>query len=148
MLKALLVVAVFLLMEAGAHAFGGPCVMGRGAGPAPSVASALQLTEDQEAVITSLHDGYEQEFCPLQNQLLSKRRELEQLWEASDPDQAKIIAKELEIQQIQGRIQEISTRHHLKCRQILSPEQRKTLSTLSEQSGGKRRCGPWVRYDR
>ena len=65
MLKPVLVVMVFLLMGTSAHAFGGPCVMGRGAGPDPSVASVLQLSEDQKAVIESLHEAFEQEFRPL-----------------------------------------------------------------------------------
>ncbi len=133
MLKPLLVIAVFLLMDGGAHAFGGPCAMGRGAGSVPSVVSILQLSEDQKAVIESLHEEFEQEFRPLQNQLLSKRGELAQLWAKTDPDQQRIAAKELEIQEIQCQIQELSTSYHMKCRQILSPEQRKTLSTLGNQ---------------
>jgi hypothetical protein len=45
-------------------------------GPDPSVASALQPTEDQRAVIESLHEAFEEEFRPLRNQLLSRRSEL------------------------------------------------------------------------
>ncbi|MFZ2445046.1 MAG: periplasmic heavy metal sensor [Syntrophobacteraceae bacterium] len=146
MLKPALVVAVFLLMGTNAGAFGGPCVIGRGAGPDPSVASALRLSEDQIAVIGSLHETFEEEFRPLQNQLLSKKGELAQLWAKTDPDQARIAAKEVEIRDIRGRIQEISTFYHLKCRQMLSPEQRKILSTLSNQYGGSRRGRPWVSY--
>jgi Spy/CpxP family protein refolding chaperone len=146
MLKPLLVVIVFLLMGTGAHAFGGSCAMGRGEGLAPSVASVLQLSEDQKAVIASLHEAFEEEFRPLQNQLLSKRSELAQLWAEVDPNQAKITAKELEIREIQGRIEEISTRYHFKCRQILSPEQLKNLSTFTYQAGGSRRCRTWVNY--
>ena len=148
MLKPMLVVAVILLMGTSVYAFGGPCVMGRGAGPDPSVASVLQLSEDQKAVIESLHEAFEEEFRPLQNQLLGKRGELAQLWTDADPNQTKITAKELEIREIQGRIQEISTRYHFKCRQILSREQLKTLSALANQSGGLRRGRPWVSYGR
>ena len=80
MLKPVLAVIVFFLMGTGAHAFGGSCAMGRGEVLDSSVASALQLSEDQKAVIASLHEAFEDEFRPLQNQLLSKRSELAQLW--------------------------------------------------------------------
>ncbi len=148
MLKPVLAVIVLLLMGTGAYAFGGPCAVGRGAGPSPSVVSALHLTEDQRAVIESMHEAFEEEFRPLQNQLLGKRGELAQLWAEADPSQSKIAAKQFEILEIQGRIQEISTRYQLKCRQILSPEQCKILSTLTNRYGGSRKGRPWVDYGR
>jgi Spy/CpxP family protein refolding chaperone len=138
MLKPAVFVALLLLIGANAHAFGGPCVMGRGYGLDPSVAEDLRLTEDQKAVINSLHESFEHEYLPLQNLLFGRRGELERLWAEADPDQTRIKAKQREIREVQSRIQEMATQYHLKCRQVLTPEQRNKLAAFREYYRGSR----------
>ncbi|MHC1729188.1 MAG: Spy/CpxP family protein refolding chaperone [Syntrophobacteraceae bacterium] len=138
MLKPVLVIAVLALMG-NTLAFGEPCMTGYDATVLPpSVASTPRVSEDQKAVMDSLYEAFEQEFRPLQNQLLSKKGELAQLWKEANPDEARIVAKQLEIREIQSRIEELSTQYRLKCRRILSPEQRRQLTTFSDQPGGAR----------
>ena len=112
--------------------------MGRGYGLDPSVAEDLRLTEDQKAVINSLHESFEHEYLPLQNLLFGRRGELERLWAEADPDQTRIKAKQREIREVQSRIQEMATQYHLKCRQVLTPEQRNKLAAFREYYRGSR----------
>lgn len=99
--------------------------------------SELNLTVEQRSELQSKRDGFLIEISPLRDRLFSKRMELRELWNAAQPDQVKIAAKNQEIMEIQREIQERATRHQLECLEILSEEQRKQmLKRVGHRPGG------------
>ncbi len=134
MLKIVLMIAI-LILTSSLLAFGEPCPMVDDATTLlPPVASVLGISEEQEAVMNSLREDFEREFRPMQNQLLGKKGELAQLWREANPPEVKILAKQVEIREIQARMEDLSTHYRLKCRRILTQEQRETLSRLANHS--------------
>jgi Spy/CpxP family protein refolding chaperone len=138
-MKKLGILTIALVLTAsGVWAFGGGgCGMGMGPGIGMNTrfASDLNLTADQKAQLQTQREALMAETEPLRNELFTKREELRQLWAKPDPDQAVISAKQLEIREIQGQIQERATQQRLGCREILTAEQREKLGTLTAQTG-------------
>ncbi|MEJ5378135.1 MAG: Spy/CpxP family protein refolding chaperone [bacterium] len=102
---------------------------GGGPGPHPYMASYLGLTQEQEAQLQAMREKHFKEISPLQQELFNKRQELRLLWTSPNPDAEQIIAKQREINQLQGQIQEMSTKHLLEARSILTPEQQQKLGS-------------------
>jgi Spy/CpxP family protein refolding chaperone len=137
-MKKLVIVLAIVLAASNAWAFRGAngcCAMPPDVGMNPSVASDLNLTEDQKAQIQSRREAFMEEIAPLRSDLFAKREELRQLWAAANPDQGKITAMQQEMREIQGQIQEKTTQYRLDCHQVLTSEQQETLGTLKVFNG-------------
>ncbi len=135
-----LLIAVLVLGASSAWGFGGPgggMQGGLGYGMNPNFASNMNLTDDQKTQFQSRHDAFMAEMSPLRDELFSKRMELRELWTKANPDQAKISAKQQEIRDLQAQMQEKATAYQLKCRQMLTPEQRGKMTVTQASFGGK-----------
>jgi Spy/CpxP family protein refolding chaperone len=94
---------------------------------------ALDLSPDQSQKMKELREGLFKESIPLRNEITSKRFELKALWAQTNPDEAKILAKQKEIRALRGDLQEKVTKKRLEMRKILTPEQQAKWIFLSEQ---------------
>ncbi len=106
--------------------FGGPAF---GSPPIPN------LTAEQSAQIQALRDAFLKEIGPLQNDLSTKRTELQTLWSSTNPDQAAIIAKQKEILNLQSQLQEKATNLGFSIRKLLTSEQLAQLPAFSQGAG-------------
>ncbi len=143
-------IVVLVLAGSSARAFGGPWGMGPGIGPGwgmnPYFASDLNLTEAQRSQLQSKYDAFVAQMNPLREKMFSKKMELRDLWAKANPDQAKISAKQQEIQALQNQMQEKATNYQLECRQMLTPEQREKMTVTSASFsgwGGGPGCSCW-----
>jgi Spy/CpxP family protein refolding chaperone len=127
---------VLTLLSSSAWAFRGTCgLMEPGFGLNPHMASALELTEEQKALIQKKHEAFMEEINPLRNRLFSRKMELRDLWGQGNPDQGKISAKQREILAIQSQLQEKTIQYQMECRGLLSPEQQEKLGTAVAHRG-------------
>lgn len=109
---------------------------GRGMGPCGdgSLAEELNLTPEQSQKIEELRQSRFEEMAAMRDEMAQKRAELRGLWENPNPNQAEILAKERELNQLRGRFQENATRHQFALRGILTPEQ---IEKMTDRGG----CG-------
>jgi len=109
---------------------------GRGfGGPADGVPPIPNLTSEQSSQIQALRDEFLKDVQPLQNDLWTKRTELQTLWSSPNPDQAAITAKQKEILNLQSQIQEKATNLGFSIRKLLTPEQLAQLPAFSQVAG-------------
>lgn len=101
---------------------------GGGVGTNPYATSYLGLTQEQNSQLQAMRERHFKEISPLQERLFSKRQELRLLWANPNPDAGQVTAKQKEIAQIQAQIQELTTKHQLEARSILTPEQQQKLA--------------------
>lgn len=138
-----LLIMAGVLVASNAWAFrGGPGMeLGDGMGPGCWMgarwAASLDLTEDQQAQIQVRQKAFRAETDPLRDKLFGKKMELRDLWAQTNPDQAKISAKQKEIQILQNELQEKATQYQLKCREVLTPDQQEKLTTTVGYPGGR-----------
>lgn len=128
MRKASIIVALILLVASANIAMAGHRGKGGGMGPgagmnAPAL-SSLNLTTEQEEKIRALGEAHQKELAPLRIELFKKRTELKLLWMQTDLDANKIKAKQREIHELRGQLQEKLTDSRLDFYNILTPEQR------------------------
>ncbi len=109
---------------------------GGGAGVNPYATTYLGLSEEQNSKLQATREKHFKEISPLQEKLFSKRQELRLLWANPNPDAAQVTAKQKEIAQLQAQIQEMTTKHQLEARSILTPEQQQKLAAMTR---------PWAR---
>ena len=109
---------------------------GRGpGGPAYGVPPIPNLTDEQSAQIKALRDGFLKEIEPLQKELYAKGQELRTFWQAPNPDQAAITAKQKEISDLRFNLQEKATSLGLEIRKVLTPEQLAQLPAIGADAG-------------
>ena len=138
-----LIVATLVLVASWAIAGPGGGWGGRGMGlgcDGPA-AQALNLTPEQSQKIQELRQSKYNEMAALREEMAGKRAELQMLWENSEPEQDKIIAKQRELLELRGRFQEKATQHQFALRGILSPEQLDQIPGKGFGMGGGRVCG-------
>jgi zinc resistance-associated protein len=87
----------------------------------------FNLTPEQTQKMQALQDKFFKETLPLRNELQAKVLELRTLWAQANPDQAKIMAKQKEINALREQLQEKSTQLRLEARNVLTPEQQAQL---------------------
>ena len=104
---------------------------------------ALNLTPEQIEKMKALRESFLKEKIPLRNELMLKRLELRGLWMQTNPDEAKILAKQKEINALRAQFGEKVTKNRLEMRKILSPEQEAKLINLRARlwRGHGRGCG-------
>lgn len=106
----------------------------------PSPLSSLGLTEEQSEKTEGLREALKSDIAPLRVELIKKRMELRLLWMQDSPDADKIKAKQREIRDLRGQMEDKFTDFRLAIRNILTPEQRSQL--LSERFGKGRFSRP------
>ncbi len=108
---------------------------GPGYGPRGAWGPGLNLTPEQSQKMQALQEGFLKETLPLRNELQIKQLELRTLWAQTNPDQAKILAKQKEINALRGQLQEKGTQNRLEMRKILTPEQQAQLGAYGPGFG-------------
>ncbi|MFN3535410.1 MAG: Spy/CpxP family protein refolding chaperone [Desulfatiglandales bacterium] len=117
---------IFALTAANGFARGGPGMGGMGGkgfgGGGPGICNPLNpaLNEQQRQRLYELREAYLKDITPIQNELMTKKLELRNLWSAPNPDQAKIMEKQREVNRLQERIQERATKYRLDCQGVLT----------------------------
>ncbi len=96
----------------------------------------LDLTEEQKGKIDAMRESLQKEMAPIRTELIKKRMELNLLWMEDRPEADKIKAKQLEIRDLRGKMEDKLTDFRLSLNSILTPEQRAEL--LTRKSQGKR----------
>ena len=98
--------------------------MGPWSGKRAPAFSTLNLTAEQEKKIDAIGEAYHKELAPIRLEMFKKRTELKLLWMQTNPDANKIKAKQKEIHELRGTLQEKRTDFRLNFLNILTPEQR------------------------
>lgn len=93
----------------------------------------LNLTEEQQTKIDALTQSTQKELAPVRTELIKKRMELNLLWMDENPDADKIKAKQKEIRDLRGIMEDKLTDLRLNVLNILTPEQRVELLTKQSQ---------------
>ena len=91
---------------------------------------ALNLTPEQTQKMQALRESLLKEKIPLRNELMLKRLELRGLWMQTNPDEAKILAKQKEINALRAQLGEKVIQNRLEMRKILTSEQQAKLTNL------------------
>ena len=78
----------------------GQCCGGGGSG------SGANLTPEQSAKFSDLRQKFFNDTADLRQQMIQKRSELAALWQAATPDQAKIAAKQKELNALRDQMQQ------------------------------------------
>jgi len=102
---------------------------GQGYGPG-GWAARLNLTPEQTQKMQALRDGFFKDTIPLRNEMMVKKLELRTLWAQPKPDEAKILAKQKEINALRAQMQEKGTKFRLEGRSILTPEQQAQVGSF------------------
>ena len=156
-MKKISLIAAFVLMigsatiaMAGQHGKGEKT--GPGCGMNPPALSALNLTDEQSEKIRALRQSHEKDILPLRTQLFTKRAEMRLLWMETNPDSKKIKAKQKELHELKGQLQEKNMDFRFAVSEILTPEQRsKLLQKRFGRHGGppeSHDTGAWIRFSR
>jgi zinc resistance-associated protein len=124
MLTAMLSLGMATAGWAGPRGMGGGCCdMGdMGMGPGMGMGhhgwgkGMMQLTPDQAAKAFDMRQKFMNDTADLRKQMLVKRAELRELWNAKEPDKAKIAAKQKEINAVRDQLQEKATAFKLDMR--------------------------------
>jgi Spy/CpxP family protein refolding chaperone len=118
---------------------------GRGFGMGPGYGAQgnffATLTPDQSAKIQTLRQAHLQAIAPLQQELLTKGKEMESLSLNPNADPAVIGTKQKEIWNLQSRLQEMTNNQRLQIRELLTPEQQAQFDNLGPRRGMGSRMG-------
>jgi zinc resistance-associated protein len=113
-LTRLLILALVLSLGLAASAWAGPwgrgCCGGWGGG-AP-------LTPEQSTQLFNLKQKFYNDSADLRRQMVQKRAELAALWQAASPDQAKIAAKQKELNALRDQLQQKGLDFQMQARKI------------------------------
>ena len=90
--------------------------MGKGCGMGHGMKGMMQLTPDQAAKAFDPRQKFMNDTADLRKQMFVKQAELRQLWQAKEPDKAKIAAKQKEINTVRDQLQEKATAFKLDMR--------------------------------
>ena len=126
MMTVVAVIALAAIVASPAMAYRG-MGMGYGSGPGNvadiGAAAGLDLTAEQTEKINTMRMAHLKDIQPLQDQMLSKSKEMRSLWLATTPDKEKITALQKEAQNLRGQLTDKITTYRLDVRQVLTPEQ-------------------------
>lgn len=107
----LMVMVLGLSLGLAASAWAGPWGRGCWGGGTP-------LTPEQSTQIFNLKQKFYNDTADLRRQMVQKRAELAALWQASPPDQAKIAAKQKELNALRDKLQEKGLQFQLEARKV------------------------------
>jgi Spy/CpxP family protein refolding chaperone len=104
----------------------------------------LNLTAEQQTKVDALTESMQKELAPVRTELIKKRMELDLLWMDESPDADKIKAKQKEIRDLRGIMEDKLTDLRLSVLNLLTPEQRVELMTKqSKRSNLSRQKKGW-----
>jgi Spy/CpxP family protein refolding chaperone len=89
----------------------------------------LNLTDEQRTKVDAMTESMQKELAPVRTELIKKRMELDLLWMDDSPNADKIKAKQKEIRELRGVMEDKLTDLRLSVLEILTPEQRLELLT-------------------
>ncbi len=95
----------------------------------------LNLTEEQKGKIDAMRESLQKEMTPIRTDMIKKRMELNLLWMEDSPEGDKIKAKQREIRDLRGTMEDTLTDFRLNVNSILTPEQRAEL--MAKRAQGK-----------
>ena len=95
----------------------------------------LNLTEEQKGKIDAMRESLQKEMTPIRTDMIKKRMELNLLWMEDSPEGDKIKAKQKEIRELKGIMEDRLTDFRLSVNSILTPEQRAEL--MMKRAQGK-----------
>lgn len=98
-----------------------------------SLASCLDLTQEQLEKLQDLRSRQISETAPIRNELLEKRLEMRKMFTDAAEDDATILSKQREIQAIQQRLHEKVMQFRLEQRRVLTPDQLKRLDEIASE---------------
>ncbi len=104
--------------------------MGYGLSSMGSWPSRLNLSNEQIKKLEAIHEGFLKDTIAIRNDIALKDVELRTLWLQSNPDEAKLLAKEKELNALRGQFQEKATKSLLEARKVLTPEQQANVRTF------------------
>jgi len=105
---------------------------GMGFGPC---AANLNLSAEQIKEMQDLRAKHFNETAVLREKLFAKSAELRSLWAQNEPNEAEILKKQKEVNELRAELQAMGTRHRLQVRGILTPEQQTKLQNFLSNSG-------------
>jgi len=136
MKKTIVTVTVVVLWASAGVAMGQGYGMGMGTRSSIALSAgsglggALNLTSEQVQKMQALRESFLREKIPLGNELELKQFEMRGLWMQINPDEAKLLAKQKEINALRAQIGEKAIKNRLEMRKILTPEQQAKLINL------------------
>ena len=89
--------------------------------------ASLNLTEEQKGKIDAMRESLQKEMTPIRTDLIKKRMELDLMWMEDMPEGDKIKAKQKEIRELRGKMEDRLTDFRLSINSVLTPEQRAEL---------------------
>ncbi len=95
----------------------------------------LNLSEEQAAKLRESQESYLKDTLDWRNELVVKRFDLRDMLRTRQPDPSQILAKQREISELEGKIQERAVVHQFEIRKILTPEQIQLLPPYFGQGG-------------
>ena len=113
---------------------------GMGHGPGRFMAD-LDLTEEQQASIEALHNSADTELASSREQMKALRTDLDELWQAEQPDADAILAKMAQIDALQGSARERGRALKQSIDEVLTSEQREQLTKRRADGMGQGRRG-------
>lgn len=93
----------------------------------------LNLTAEQRARVTALGEAHRRESRPLQEQLISRGRELRSLWLAKNPDRERIVAVQAEVQALRAQLRGKDEGSLQEARRLLTPEQQERWDAFERE---------------
>jgi len=88
-----------------------------------TILSKLNLTAEQTERIRTLRESFQKDITPLRTRIFEKKAEMRLLWMQTEPDAARIKAKEKEIHDLKWQVLKKTTDFRLTFRSVLTPEQ-------------------------
>ena len=95
----------------------------------------LNLTDEQKGKIDAMRESLRKEMTPIRTDLIKKKMELDLLWMEDSPEGDKIKAKQKEIRDLRGTMEDTLTDFRLSINSILTPEQSAEL--MAKRAQGK-----------
>jgi zinc resistance-associated protein len=110
-----------LAAYSGARPFGGGMGGGMDCGMGHGMMGAMNLTPEQAGKLFDAKEKFRNDTAQVRKQMLIKRVELRGLWKAENPDEKAIVAKQKELNTLQGQMIEKKVALRLEARKI-APE--------------------------
>lgn len=127
MKKCSLLAALVTILASATFVLAGPCGGGEWGNPGwamdDTILSKLNLTAEQTEKIRTLRESFQKDITPLRTRIFEKKAEMRLLWMQTEPDAARIKAKEKEIHDLKWQALEKATDFRLTFRSVLTPEQ-------------------------
>ena len=133
-LMAALIFFLFMLMSAG-KALADP--WGRGMGPRLGQRSYVNddLTPEQSAKMEKIRQDHWKEIAPLRQELGAKRAEIRLLDSSTKTEADRIDSLRKDIQDLQEKIREKNFNYRCQCQDLLTPEQKDSVSSFGPGRG-------------